>query len=191
MGIENICCNKKLKVSELDLIKNLDEFINYLINQIKRLEKEIKEYGNKNPILEIESEKSTVVNKKNEKKNNNKLNKINNNEYINLDNFNFYLSLYKVLLQIKIILDEYNKFLFNEEEEEKEIENKDKLNKKKIKFNIQKHKSIYKYNYELLKFDVENSKIFLKNLLNTEENYDILTIQRLSNEIEKNLFTQK
>ena len=105
-----------------------------------------------------------------------------------MDNFNFYLSLYKVLLEIKIILDEYINFLNNEEEEEKEKLNKEKL---KIKFQIKKHKSIYKYNYELLKFDVENSKIFLKNLLNTEENYDILTIQRLSKEIVKYLFKKK
>ena len=191
MGIENICCNSNIKISELDLINDLDGFINYLINQIKKLDKEIKEYKKNKPYLEIESETSTDITKKNEETNNRKLNKFNKNEYINLDNFNFYLSLYKVLLDIKIILDEYINFLNNEEEEEKEKLNKDKLNKKKIKFNIQKHKSIYKYNYELLKFDVENSKIFLKNLLNTEENYDILTIQRLSNEIVKYLFKKK
>ena len=188
MGIENICCNSNIKISELDLINDLDGFINYLINQIKKLDKEIKEYKKNKPYLEIESETSTDITKKNEETNNRKLNKFNKNEYINLDNFNFYLSLYKVLLEIKIILDEYINFLNNEEEEEKEKLNKEKL---KIKFQIKKHKSIYKYNYELLKFDVENSKIFLKNLLNTEENYDILTIQRLSKEIIKYLFKKK
>ena len=188
MGIENICCNSNIKISELDLINDLDGFINYLINQIKKLDKEIKEYKKNKPYLEIESETSTDITKKNEETNNRKLNKFNKNEYINLDNFNFYLSLYKVLLEIKIILDEYINFLNNEEEEEKEKLYKEKL---KIKFQIKKHKSIYKYNYELLKFDVENSKIFLKNLLNTEENYDILTIQRLSKEIVKYLFKKK
>ena len=179
------CCNPNLQINELDLIKDLDEYIKYLINQIKRIENEIKKYEKNNPYIKIESETPTVIITTNEEKTINKINKNNNNEHVNLETYQFYLTLYKALLQIKIILDDYINFLDNEEDE-KLI--KKKLSKKKLKFNIKKYKSIYKYNYDLLEFDVDNSKILLKNLLNTEENYDILTIQRLSKENNKYLF---
>jgi hypothetical protein len=102
-------CNPKIEINELDLIKDFDQFIKYLLNQIKRIQNIIKEYMKNNPYSEEDSEIKTVFIAKTEESTTNDFNS-NNNEQLDIENYQYYLTLNKALLQIKIILDDYLTF---------------------------------------------------------------------------------
>ena len=157
MGNSIDCCKEKKIINKLENVNKIENISEFLSEEIIRIGKIQNDYEIYDPY-------------------NNKERKSNISYYIEKDNnmnieiYQYYLNLSGILVQIKIILDD---FIQLEKDKENNV--------------TKKNYSTKKYNDQIV--DIKKTKKYLENILNTEDNYNLKKLEEYSNNIESNILS--
>lgn len=157
MGNSIDCCKEKKIINKLENVNKIENISEFLSEEIIRIGKIQNDYEIYDPY-------------------NNKERKSNISYYIEKDNnmnieiYQYYLNLTGILVQIKIILDD---FIQLEKDKENNV--------------TKKNNSTKKYNNQIV--DIKKTKKYLENILNTEDNYNLKKLEEYSNNIESNILS--
>jgi hypothetical protein len=157
MGNSIDCCKEKKIINKLENVNKIENISEFLSEEIIRIGKIQNDYEIYDPY-------------------NNKERKSNISYYIEKDNnmnieiYQYYLNLSGILVQIKIILDD---FIQLEKDKENNV--------------TKKNNSTKKYNNQIV--DIKKTKKYLENILNTEDNYNLKKLEEYSNNIESNILS--
>ena len=157
MGNSIDCCKEKKIINKLEpinKIENISEFISEEIIRIGKIQNDYEIYDPYN-----NKERKSNISYYLEKDSN-----------MNIEIYQYYLNLTGILVQIKIILDD---FIQLEKDKENNV--------------TKKNNSTKKYNNQIV--DIKKTKKYLENILNTVDNYNLKKLEEYSNNIESNILS--
>ena len=157
MGNSIDCCKEKKIINKLEKINKIENISEFLSEEIIRIGNIQNDYEIYDPY--DNKERKSNISYYMEKDNN-----------MNIEIYQYYLNLSGILVQIKIILDD---FIQLEKDKENNV--------------TKKNNSTKKYNNQIV--DIKKTKKYLENILNTEDNYNLKKLEEYSSNIESNILS--